>query len=175
MARISIPLLPVIIVLGVGLFCFDLYLPRGLGNGVLYGGLVILSFLLPHRKAPLMTAAICSVLDLGGIMRVSAIPILPLWMLVVNRVLSLTAIWLPLLFFLHRRRAEEALQKAHDELEERVEARTHQLATLNQSLIREIAERNETEQSLRLSESMLQARERQLQQNQEDLLSLIHI
>ncbi len=172
MARISIPLLPVIIVLGMALFCFDLYLPRGLGNGVLYGGLVILSFLLPHRKAPLMTAAICSVLDLGGIMRVSAIPTLPLWMVGVNRVLSLTAIWLPLLFFLHRRRAEEALQKAHDELEERVEARTHQLATLNQSLMREIAERNETEQSLRLSESMLQARERQLQQNQEDLRAL---
>ena len=173
MTRISIPLLPVIIVLGIGLFCFDLYLPRGLGNGVLYGGLVILSFLLPNRKAPVITAAICTVLDLGGIMRVSAIPILlPLWMLVINRVLSLTAIWLPLLFFLHRRRAEEALQKAHDELEERVEARTHQLAALNQSLIKEIVERNETEQSLRLSESMLQARERQLQQNQEDLRAL---
>ena len=172
MAHISIPLLPVIIILGMGLFCFDLYLPRGLGNGVLYGGLVILSFLLPYRKAPLITAAICSVLDLGGIMLGSTIETIPIWMRATNRLLSLTAIWLPLLFFLHRRRAEEVLQKAHDELEERVKARTQQLAALNQSLIREIAERKETERSLRASEAMLQAREQQLQQNQEDLRAL---
>lgn len=172
MAHISIPLLPVIIVLGIGLFCLDLYVPRGVGNGVLYGGLVILSFLLPYRKAPLITAAICSVLDLGGILLGSTIETLPIWMRATNRLLSLTAIWLPLLFFLHRRRAEEALQKAHDELEERVDARTQQLATLNHSLIREIAERKETERSLRASEVMLQARERQLQQNQEDLRAL---
>ncbi len=172
MAQIGIPVLPLIIILGVGLFCFDLYLPRGLGNGVLYGGLVILSFLLPDRKAPLITAAICSVLDLGGIMLGPPIQTLPLWMRVTNRLFSLTAIWLPLLFFLHRRRSEEALQKAHDELEERVRARTHELATLNQSLIREIAERKETERSLRASEDMLHARERQLQQNQADLRAL---
>lgn len=172
MAHISIPLLPVIIILGIGLFCFDLYLPRGLGNGVLYGGLVILSFLLPYRKAPLITAAICSVLDLGGIMFGSTIETIPIWMRAINRLFSLTAIWLPLLFFLHRRKSEEALQKAHDELEERVEARTHQLATLNQSLIGEITERKETERSLRASEAMLQSRERQLQQNQDDLRAL---
>ncbi len=172
MSHINVPLLPLIIVLGVGLFCFDLYLPRGLGNGVLYGGLVILSFLLPYRKAPLITAAICSILDLGGIMLGSTIETLPLWMRATNRLFSLTAIWLPLLFFLHRRRAEEALQQAHDDLEARVEARTHQLATVNQSLITEIAERKETERSLRASEAMLQARERQLQQNQEDLRAL---
>lgn len=172
MSHINVPLLPLIIVLGVGLFCFDLYLPRGLGNGVLYGGLVILSFLLPSRKAPLITAAICSILDLGGIMLGSTIQTLPLWMRATNRLFSLTAIWLPLLFFLHRRRAEEALQQAHDKLEERVGTRTHQLATLNQSLITEIAERKETERSLRASEAMLQARERQLQQNQEDLRAL---
>jgi len=172
MSHINVPLLPLIIMLGVGLFSFDLYLPRGLGNGVLYGGLVILSFLLPYRKAPLITAAICSILDLGGIMLGSPIQPVPLWILVLNRLFSLTAIWLPLLFFLHRRRAEEALQLAHDDLEARVDARTHQLATLNQSLITEIAERKETERSLRASEAMLQARERQLQQNQEDLRAL---
>jgi signal transduction histidine kinase len=165
-------LLPVIIGLGVGLFCFDLYLPRGLGNGVLYGGLVILSFLLPYRKAPLITAAICSILDLAGIMLGSTIESVPLWMRATNRLFSLTAIWLPLLFFLHRRRAEDELHQAHDKLEARVEARTHQLATLNQSLTTEIADRKETERSLRSSEAMLQARERQLQQNQEDLRAL---
>ena len=44
-----------IVGLGLGLFCLDLYLPLGIGNGVLYGGLVILSFLLPNRKGPLIS------------------------------------------------------------------------------------------------------------------------
>lgn len=165
MVHIGIPLLPLIIVLGVGLFCFDLYLPRGLGNGVLYGGLVILSFLLPNRKAPLITASICSVLDLGGIMLGSTMHTLPLWMRVTNRLFSLTAIWLPLLFFLHRRKTEDELRQAHDELETRVQARTQQLATINQALITEITDREKTERSLRASERLLQ-------QSQEELRSL---
>ena len=54
-------LLVTIIALGLALFALDLYLPLGIGNGVLYGGLVILSFLLPYRKGPVITAAVCSV------------------------------------------------------------------------------------------------------------------
>src|SRR5690606_33299367 len=60
-------LLGAIIVGGVALFCLDVYLPLGIGNGVLYGGLVILSFLLPHRKGPIVTAAVCSALDLSDL------------------------------------------------------------------------------------------------------------
>ena len=146
-------LLSVIIGLGVGLFYLDLYLPSGISTGVLYGGLVILSFLLPYRKGPLIAAAVCSVLDLAGTDLGLTIAGVPHWMSVVNRLFSLTALWLPLLFFLHRRRAEEELRHAHDELEARVQARTQQLATLNQSLITEIADRKETEQSLRCQRS----------------------
>src|SRR6185437_16107292 len=165
-------LLFVIIGLGGGLFYLDLYLPIGISTGVLYGGLVILSFLLPYRKGPLIAAAVCSVLDLAGTDLGLTIEGVPHWMGVVNRLFSLTAIWLPLLFFLHRRRAEGALRQAHDALEVRVHARTQQLATLNHSLIAEIADRMETEQSLRASEAALQARERQLQQNREELRAL---
>jgi len=165
-------LLSVIIGLGVGLFYLDLYLPSGISTGVLYGGLVILSFLLPYRKGPLIAAAVCSVLDLAGTDLGLTIAGVPHWMSVVNRLFSLTALWLPLLFFLHRRRAEDELRQAHDELEARVHARTQQLATLNRSLITEIADRKETEQSLRASEAALQARERQLQQNREELRAL---
>lgn len=93
-------------------------------------------------------------------------------MSIVNRLFSLTALWLPLLFFLHRRRAEDELRHAHDKLEARVQARTQELAALNRSLITEIADRKETEQSLRSSEAALQARERQLQQNREELRAL---
>jgi signal transduction histidine kinase len=89
----------------------------------------------------------------------------PLWMGVTNRLFSLTAIWLPLLFFLHRRRAEDLLQRAHDELESRVEARTHELVT-------EMKEHMETEQSLRTSDAVLRASQHELQQSRADLRAL---
>jgi len=48
-----------------------------------------------------------------------------------------------------RKRAEEALQKAHDELESRVEQRTAELAKANEQLRQEIAERRRAEEELR--------------------------
>ena len=165
-------LLLLIVGLGIGLFCLDLFLPLGIGNAVLYGGLVILSFLLPNRNGPLITAAVCSVLAMADIMLKPTLEGVPLWLGVSSRLFSLTAIWLPVLFFLHRRRAEDTLQRAHDELETRVQARTHELAAVNQVLVTEIAERMDTEQSLRASEAVLQANQRELQQSREDLRAL---
>jgi two-component system response regulator AtoC len=52
-----------------------------------------------------------------------------------------------------RKRAQEALQKAHDELEHRVEERTAELAEINEQLRCEIAERKHVEERLRESES----------------------
>jgi signal transduction histidine kinase len=85
---------------------------------------------------------------------------------------SLTAIWLPVLFFVHQRRAEDTLQRAHDDLEARVQARTQELASTNQALVTEIRERMDTERSLRTSEAVLQASRRELQQSREDLQAL---
>jgi len=53
---------------------------------------------------------------------------------------------------LQRRQAEQALQKAHDELETRVEERTRQLAKVNERLRAEIVERKRAEESLKESE-----------------------
>lgn len=162
-----------IVGLGIVLFCLDRYLPLGVGNGVLYGGLVILSFLLPNRKGPLITAAVCSVLSLVDVLlSPTMIEGVPLWMGVSNRLFSLTAIWLPVLFFVHQRRAEDTLQRAHDDLEARVQARTQELASANQALVTEISERMDTERSLRTSEAVLQASRRELQQSREDLQAL---
>jgi signal transduction histidine kinase len=165
-------LLTAIILIGVGLFCLDLYLPLGIGNGVLYGGLVILSFLLPNRRGPLITAAVCSVLTMTDVILSPTVVGVPLWMGVTNRLFSLTAIWLPALFFLHRRRAEETLREAYDELEARVQMRTRELAAANAALLAEIADRKETERSLRASESFLQMSQEELRLNREELRAL---
>lgn len=52
-----------------------------------------------------------------------------------------------------RKKAEEALKKAHDELEMRVQQRTAQLAKLNETLQAEIHERKQTEKALLFSEA----------------------
>ncbi len=52
-----------------------------------------------------------------------------------------------------RKGAEEELQRAHDQLERRVEERTAQLAQTNQQLRHEIAERQKAQEQLRESES----------------------
>ncbi len=52
-----------------------------------------------------------------------------------------------------RKRAQEALQKAYDELERRVKERTAELAEINEQLRCEIAERKHVEERLRESES----------------------
>lgn len=51
-----------------------------------------------------------------------------------------------------RKRAEEELQKAHDELELRVAERTEELAVANRSLLNEIAERTRAQEALKASE-----------------------
>ena len=55
-------------------------------------------------------------------------------------------------YAIERKRGEELLQKAHDELEERVQARTAQLTASNKRLEQEIAARIGTENALRESE-----------------------
>lgn len=47
-----------------------------------------------------------------------------------------------------RKRAEEALRRGHDELEQRVFQRTEQLSAVNAELLKEIAERKRAEAAL---------------------------
>ncbi len=56
-----------------------------------------------------------------------------------------------------RRRAEEALQQAHDELERRVVERTQELARTNELLREDIMKRKRVEQELRESEEQFRA------------------
>ncbi len=56
-----------------------------------------------------------------------------------------------------RKRIEEALRKAHKELERRVEERTAELAKVNDKLRREIEERKDAEEALRESQEWFRA------------------
>jgi PAS domain S-box-containing protein len=63
-----------------------------------------------------------------------------------------------------RKRAEDALRKAHDELEIRVEERTTELVKLNRKLQQEIGERKQIEQELREREAKLEEQSNHLEQ-----------
>jgi len=59
-----------------------------------------------------------------------------------------------------RKQAEEALQEAHDELEQRVEERTADLLSANEELQEEIAKRKKKEEELRVAKNAAEAANR---------------
>lgn len=62
-----------------------------------------------------------------------------------------------------QKRAKDALQKAHDELEIRVRERTAELAKTNEELRTEIAERKQTDEALNKSEKELRKQVKELE------------
>jgi len=65
-----------------------------------------------------------------------------------------------------RRKAESELQQAHDELEQRVEARTADLSRVNESLRGEIAERKKAEQEVQAEQEQRKKIEEQFLRSQ---------
>jgi PAS domain S-box-containing protein len=72
-----------------------------------------------------------------------------------------------------RQLAQEALQKANDELEKRVEERTAELTQINELLKQEIAERTQTEEALRQSKARLKKQAQQLEEETRHATSLL--
>jgi signal transduction histidine kinase len=105
----------VIAVLVVVLFAIDLSLPLGVGAGVFYVAVMLAAAWSPRRRFPLYVATGCSFLVVFGAFL--SPPGLELWIAVVNRVLSLLAIWVIGFLAWFRRRAEERRLKEHRLLE----------------------------------------------------------
>jgi PAS domain S-box-containing protein len=74
-----------------------------------------------------------------------------------------------------RKRAEEALQKAHDELEQHVEERTAELAKTTEQLKLELAERKRVEEALRLAHEELAVEADELQAANEELSQYAYV
>ncbi len=101
-------------------------------------------------------AAVVTILTaIGGIWSPHLYEI-PLWIPLVNHLLSVVVIWMPVWYSFQRRKHEEELQRLNEALDRRVQVRTRELASVNASLVAEVAERMQTEQSLESSRHELQ-------------------
>jgi len=72
-----------------------------------------------------------------------------------------------------RKLAEEALQKAHRDLEKRVETRTAELTQINKLLKQEITEREKTEMALRQSKARLKNQAQELEAETQHVKTLL--
>ena len=145
-------IVPGIVGLTCGLFALDLFMPLGVAIGALYAGIVLLASFSPNPRLPLLTAACATGLLIVGAVAGPRLSSIPLWVGVANASLGLVVVWISAVLLRQRHHAEIRLRQAKDELEARVAARTRELADVNHTLLREISEHVETEESLRASE-----------------------
>ena len=142
--------------LTVVLFVLDLHTPLTLATHVLYIVPVLLALFSPVRWFPVSVAVVVTILTaIGGIWSPHLYDI-PLWIPLVNHLLSGVVIWMPVWYSFQRHKHAEELQRLNEALDRRVQARTQELASVNESLVAEVAERMQTEQSLESSRQELQ-------------------
>ena len=140
----------------VVLFVLDLHTPLTLASHVLYIVPVLLALFSPVRWFPVTVAVVVTILTvIGGIWSPHLYDI-PLWIPLVNHMLSGVVIWMPVWFSFQRRKHEEELQRLNEALDRRVQVRTRELASVNEALVAEVAERMQTEQSLESNRQELQ-------------------
>ncbi|MFO0698336.1 MAG: sensor histidine kinase [Nitrospira sp.] len=161
-----------ILALALALVLIDLQIPLGVGIGMLYGGIVLLATGSAVPWLPFAAAAIATVLIPVGGLSSPLVEGVPMWVGISNRLLSICVVWISFVFLRERRRTQDILQRARDELDMRVQERTTELLQMNKALVAEINERIETEASLRKSDAELETSQRALQQSQIELRAL---
>ncbi len=138
-----------------GLFVIDIYTPLGFANHFLYATVILVATGSRIAWMPWAAAGAGTCLTVAGTYFSTPWPGLPLWIPIGNRAFTITVLWVLAWFGAKRREAETQLVSANEHLEQKVAARTHELASVNQALVSEITERMQAEQALRLSQGRL--------------------
>lgn len=125
------------------ILAFDLSLPLGVAGGVPYVALVLVGAWLAKPQYIFVLAVLGSVLTIFGYFVSPSGGIS--WVVFTNRTLALFVIWVTAFLLFSRKRFEQALRAAHDDLEMKVQKRT-------KSLSDEIVQRKKVEGALRDSE-----------------------
>jgi len=124
--------------LAAGIFIVDIAsLPLGVAAGVAYVAVVLISLSLSRWRLSIVVAGGVSVLTIIGFLlsEPAGIP----WMVLMNRLLALLAIWLTVLIggrlvFVKRKKLEEALQTAEHETERANNAKSRFLETTSNDM-----------------------------------------
>lgn len=132
-----------------GVLALDIALPMGVATGVLYVVVVLIALESDRSSFPLLVAFVCSSLTFVGLAATEDPEAAPIWLALVNRAVSIMAIWATSILGVERRRAEEALGDALDSMELRVDERTRQLARSNEKLTSEIENRRRAQERFR--------------------------
>ncbi|MDF0665970.1 MAG: PAS domain S-box protein [Nitrospira sp.] len=143
------------ILLFIGLFIFDIYTPTAFADHALYVIVVLIATASRFSWLPSLAAGTGTILTMVGGLGTPWFVDLPRWVQIGNRAITIVALWVLVWFAWKRRQAETALQKAKEDLEQKVTERTQELATVNRTLVTQITERAQTEQALRLSQGRL--------------------
>ena len=142
-------------ILLAGLFVFDMYSPMAFADHEFYVLVVLVATASCFSWMPAIVAGAGTLLTMVGGMGTPWFANLPPWIQIGNRSITIVILWVLVWFAWKRRQAEAALQKANEDLEQKVTERTQELAAANRTLVMEIAGHVHTEQALRLSQRRL--------------------
>lgn len=109
------------------IFILDFFLPLGVAIGMLYACVVFFAAKYAQDGDVPLVAAGCTALVLIGAVVGLALAGVPVWIGIVNRVMSVIVIWVPVTFLVQNHRARQMLHAVNAELESRVAARTSEL------------------------------------------------
>jgi PAS domain S-box-containing protein len=144
--KVHLPLIA--IVSGMGLvFALDVLTPSGTAISVLYSLGVAASIRLPGQHVTMGLAALGTVLVLLGLEIPPAGSLL--WNGLYNGMLAIVLLWVTAAIVQERKRSQQALLAANNELEQRVVERTTHLSRLNTQLEDQVRHSDEVKASLR--------------------------
>lgn len=135
------------LVLATGIFAFDLLIPVGIAGAVAYVVVVLAAVTRTDGRYTFGLALACAGLTLLRIFLPTGEEGFNFWQVLTNRLLAVFAIWVTAALGTEWKRSQQALQKARDELEQRVADRTAELSEANENLVNQIAERERAEKT----------------------------